>query len=181
MKKKPKNEDDIVFEEDGDTGGELKKLRERLKKCVEEKQEYMDGWQRAKADFVNFKKEQEEVKKNTIKYAREDLIGEILPIVESFEVAFSNKEVWNRVDENWRVGVEYIYTQLMTVLGNNGIEQIGEVGIDFNPNEHDSIEVLKTNKKKDDNKISEVVQKGYKLHGKILRAAKVKVYNIIKE
>jgi len=176
MKKKPKNEDDVVFEEEGDVSGELKKLRGKLKKCVEEKQEYMDGWQRVKADFVNFKKEQEEARKNMVKYAKGDLINEILPTIESFEMAFSNKETWGKVDKNWRVGVEYIYTQLMTVLEDNGVEQIGEVGVKFDLNEHDSVETLEADKKMDDDKVGEVVRKGYKLHGKVLKAAKVKVF-----
>jgi molecular chaperone GrpE len=180
MNKKPKNKDDtedIIFEnEDNTSGGQLKKLRERLKKCTEEKQEYMDGWQRTKADFINFKKEQEKVRESTVKYAKEDLITQIIPIVESFEMAFSNKEAWNNVDKNWRVGVEYIHTQLMKMLENNGVLQIGDVGVKFNPNEYDSISVIKTDNKANDENVSEVVQKGYKLNGKVLRPAKVKVF-----
>ncbi len=181
MKKKPKNEekqtDDIVFEEEVDSpSGQLKKLRDRLKECSKEKQEYMDGWQRAKADFINFKKEQEEAKKNIIKYAKEGLISEILPTIESFEMAFSNKEAWDKVDKNWRIGVEYIYTQLMTTLENNGVKQVGEVGAKFNPNEYDSVEMLETDKKTDDGNIGYVVQKGYQLNGKIIKPAKVKVF-----
>ncbi len=181
MNKKPKNKDntvdDVIFEEENSgSDTQIKKLREKLKKCTEEKQEYMNGWQRAKADFINFKKEQEEVKKNTIKYAKEDLIVQLLPLVESFEMAFSNKEAWNNVDKNWRVGVEYIHTQLMTILENNGVLQVGESGIKFDPNEHDSIDIVETEDKTSDGSISEVIQNGYKLNGKILRPAKVKVF-----
>jgi len=182
MNKKPKNKekqtDDIVFEEGevDSPSGQLKKLRDRIKECSKEKQEYMDGWQRAKADFINFKKEQEEIRKNIIKYAKEGLISDILPTVESFEMAFSNKEAWDKVDKNWRVGVEYIYTQLLTTLKNNGIKQVGEVGAKFNPNEYDSVEILETDKKTDDGNVGYVVQKGYELNGKIIKPAKVKVF-----
>ncbi len=174
--------DDIVFEEEevssmSSGAGQVKKLRERLKKCTEEKQEYLDGWQRSKADFVNLKKEHEEMVKNLKKFASEDLINDLLPVIESFNMAFANEEVWKSVDENWRKGVEYIHTQLMNVLESKGLKNISPLGEKFDHNKHESVEMLKTENKDEVDKVAEVVREGYELNGKVLKPAKVKVYN----
>src|SRR5688500_18315098 len=74
--------DDVVSEDTGEES--IAKLRERLKTCVEEKQKYLDGWQRDKADFLNARKRSEEEKKEFLKFANENLIAELLPVLESF-------------------------------------------------------------------------------------------------
>jgi molecular chaperone GrpE len=72
--------------------------------------------------------------------------------------------------------VEYIYSQFKVILENNGVEQFGEVGEIFDENKHLSMKNIETEKKDEDGKISEVIQKGYKMGDKILREAKVKVF-----
>lgn len=174
--------DDIVIEPDSEDMGDLskaetklKKLKNDLKICKKEKQEYLDGWQRDKADFINAKKEQEESKKQFISFAKEGILHDILPVADSFDMAFSNKEAWESVDKNWRNGVEYIYSQLISILENNGMKAINPMGEEFDPNKHSSIESIEVDKKEDDHKVVEVLQKGYSLNGKITRVAKVKV------
>lgn len=169
-------EDDVVFEEVESEGIEqIKKLREKLKKCVKEKQEYLDGWQRSKADFVNAKKKDEELRAELLSFAKSGLILDLLSSVDSFEMAFTNKSAWESVDKNWRVGIEHIYSQLLKTLGEHGLEQFDPNGEQFDPNRHDSVESVVTDKKEDDHKVLEVMHKGYILGGKIIRPAKVKV------
>jgi molecular chaperone GrpE len=173
---------DVVFEEESVSrmvGGineeKVKKLKEKLSKCIKENKENLLGWQRARADFVNAKKENEQKIKQSYSFAKRNIVEELLPVVDSFEIAFADKEAWEKVDKNWRIGVEYIYTQLLSVLENNGFKQIHPIGEKFDPNFHISIEIIDTNKKKEDNTIVDVIQKGYEINGEILRAAKVKV------
>lgn len=172
--------EDVIPEEDSDhaRGGEVKgevlRLKEKLKECEAKKQEYLDSWQRAQADFVNIRKRDEERNKDVVKFANESLILEIIPVLDSFDIAFSNKEAWEKVDKNWRVGVEYIYSQLVTVLENNGVKQINPQGETFNPEFHEALEEVPGDKK-DEGRVVQVVQKGYKFQGKIIRGAKVKV------
>jgi len=180
-KTKENIEDDIVFEEDVLGGAEtIKKLREKLKKCTKEKQEYLDGWQRAKADFVNAKKENEESKKNFSSFAKEGFAIDIITAMDSFDMAFSDKGVWEKVDENWRKGVEYIYTQLKTALENNDVSEILGEGENFDPNLHMAIESLDAKDKNKDGIVANVIQKGYKINDRVIRPARVKVfqYNI---
>ena len=173
--------DDVTFEsEDGEgnlqnSAAKLKQLREKLKIAEAERAEYLAGWQRAKADLINARKRDEEDKKDFIKYANEDLIGEMLPVLDSFGMAFANKEAWEKVDKNWRTGVEYIYSQLISTLERFGVKLIDPKSQKFDPNYHISIESVPVTDKAQDGVIVEVVQKGYELNGKAIRAPKVKV------
>lgn len=178
--------DDIEIESYNDDiageGGELtaqdhiKLLRQKLREVTQEKQEYLDGWQRLKADFANFKKREEESKEDFIKFARENLIVDLLPVLESFQMAFANKEAWGNVDPAWRTGVEYIHTQLSQVLEGHGLTVEDPIGKDFDPREHESIGIVETTDHSLHHKIAEVVQRGYRLSGKLIRSAKVKIY-----
>jgi len=178
-----KDNEDVVFEEENVeiTGFGLskdektKKLKEKLDKCLKESKENLLGWQRSRADFINAKKENEERVKQSFVFAKRELIEDILPVVDSFEMAFSDKDAWEKVDKNWRIGVEYIYSQLLSILENNGLKQVDPVGEKFNPNFHTSMEMVDTNKKKEDGVVVSVIQKGYEHNGKIIRAAKVRV------
>jgi molecular chaperone GrpE len=181
----PTDIDDIVLESYNDDmlgGGEetpkdqIKRLRERLHEAVSEKQQYLDGWQRTKADFANYKKREEEQKAEFIKFAREGLISDLIPVLESFHMAFANKEAWEKVDPSWRTGVEYIHTQLTQPLGSHGLTTVDPIGQAFNPNEQTSIGSIPTDDATKDHVVAEVVQLGYKLNGKLLRSPRVKIF-----
>lgn len=175
------NKDDVVFEnEDGEGNTENlaaknKQLREKLAKCEAERMEYLSGWQRAKADLINARKRDEDDKAEFVKYANEDLIGEILSVLDSFDMAFANKESWEKVDASWRTGVEYIYSQLLSALERFHLTVINPVGQKFDPNHHVSIESVPVADKSQDGMIVRVVQKGYSLNDKVIRAPKVEV------
>lgn len=175
------NEDEIQFDENIDEDGQhdqsalVKKLRERIKELEAKSQEYLTGWQKERAESVNLRKRLEEEKKEFTKFAKEDIATEIIPVLDSFESAFKNKEAWEKVDKNWRVGVEYIHNQLVSVLSNHGVSVINPVGENFDPQRDEAVETLEVDKKEDDHKIIEVVSVGYKLQDKIIRAPKVRV------
>jgi molecular chaperone GrpE (heat shock protein) len=61
------------------------------------------GWQRAKADLLNARKRDEEEKKEYIKFANERMIEDLLPVLQSFDMAMGNKEAWEKADKNWRI------------------------------------------------------------------------------
>jgi len=151
-------------------------LKEKLKKLTAEKDEYLNGWQRERADFANFKKRTEDDKKEIIKFANESLLEEMLQVLESFDMAFMNKEQWNSVPQNWRVGVEYIHSQLVKILDDNGLREFApKVGDQFDPKLHVAEELIATTKKDEDNTILGLKKKGYTLNGKIIIAPKVVV------
>lgn len=170
--------EDVSFEETNDDGevtvkDTVKKLREKIKKLEGEKQEYLDLSQRTRADYANFKKEVEGNRITERKFATKRFIEEILPVLDSYDMAQANKEAWEKVDQNWRMGIEYIFSQLRTVLENEGVTQFGKVGDTFDPHLHESMEQVNVENEKDNDKIMKVLQNGYKMNDMILRPARV--------
>jgi len=170
--------DDVIFESEEDTTGEdlIKKLRGKLKQALSEKQDYLEGWQRSKADFVNAKKDFIEEKNKLMKFAKADLIMQLLPVLDSFEMAFNDEKIKNKENQNeWLVGMLHVQSQLLGILKENGIEQLSPLGEKFNPSFQESIEVIGVNEMEKDGIVIEVFQKGYSLDGSVIRPAKVKV------
>lgn len=164
-------DDSVVAEESAQET--IKNLREKLKKAIAEKQEYLDGWQRAKADFVNAGKRSQDMLRESITLANEGLIEELLPTLQAFEMAFANRAAWEKVDKNWRVGVEFIYNKLKDTLTANGLKEINPVGRTFDAKEHEAVKHERVEKESDNHKIVAVAEKGYMLGTKLLRPAKV--------
>lgn len=178
--------DDMVFEEtteDGDTlptKDVVKKLREELKKAREEKQEYLTGWQRAKADYVNLERSEETKRKELRAHITVGFVEDLLPTLDSFDMAFANKEAWEKVDANWRAGVEYIYQQLVRTVEDYGVKKVGVLGEVFNPTIHEAIEMVPTEQEDQDHTIASVIQYGYIAGERIIRPARVKVFEVKK-
>ncbi len=174
-------EEEIVefeFNDDGeaDLKKTLKKLRADLKQAKIEKEEYLTGWQKERADFSNYKKQEESQKTMFSESVRERILSRFLSVMDSFNMAFQNKEAWEKVDPNWRKGVEYIYSQMNNVFEEYGVKGVGEVGEDFDPNIHESIDMVSTDNKEENHKVAVVIQKGYKLGDRVMRPARVNVY-----
>jgi molecular chaperone GrpE len=179
--------DEVVYDTDVDSDNladpkeKIAKLKEKVKKLEAEKSEYMNGWQRERADFVNFKKRNEEERKDYIKFANENLLEQMLSVLESFDMAFMNKEQWNSVPQNWRVGVEYIHSQLVKILDDNGLKEfLPRVGDKFDPNLHIAEAMVAVEKATEEGLIKEIKKKGYMMNGKIIIAPKVAVGEIKK-
>lgn len=130
------------------------------------------GWQRCLADFQNFKKKTEEDRQNLVKNANFDLIFELLPVLDNFQLAAKHipKEIENN---NWVLGVKQIEKQFESILSNLGLVKIQTLGQQFDPNIHEAIEMIKSDKQKGE--IVEEILSGYQYKASILRPAKVKV------
>ncbi len=166
-------DDSVVAEESAQET--VKKLREKLKKVTAEKQEYLNNWQRDKAEFLNARKRDKEASDQIIKFANEGIINELIPVLDSFTMAMNNKEAWEKVDKNWRTGVEYIFNQLKKALEENGLKEIDPIGQKFDPMRDEAIGFDPVTDEKLDHTITTVIQKGYSINGKALKAPKVKV------
>ncbi len=172
--------DDVSFEDVNDEGevdarDTIKKLREKIKKLESEKQEYLDLSQRTRADYANLKKEIDNERVTGRKFATKRFIEELLPVLDAYDMAKGNVEAWEKVDQNWRVGIEYIFGQLRKVLENEGVIQFGKVGDSFDPSLHESMEMVKVTNESEHDKITRVLQSGYRMHDTILRPARVHV------
>ncbi len=178
----PIEEETIEFVDTDEMGDELKdkaklkKLRDELKQAQTEARDHLTALQRARADYVNLKRELDETRDVTKKKTTERVVSEFLPVLDSFDMAMGNTDAWNAVDKNWRMGVEYIYSQLKTALENHGIESIDKTGVEFDPNLHEPIETKETDDASQDHTIERIIQKGYKMGDKVIRPARVVVW-----
>jgi len=176
------DKDDVTFVESTDDGEALptkdvvKKLREEMKVIRKEKEEYLTGWQRAKADYVNLQKELDLARINISVITREKMTEKLLPAIDSFDMAFSNKEHWETLDKDWRMGIESIHSQLIKGLEGSGIEKIDQNNVPFNPNIHQSISIVHTDDNSKDHTVEKVLQVGYKIGERVIRPAKVTIY-----
>tara|TARA_B100000745_G_scaffold298478_1_gene247217 strand:- start:641 stop:1159 length:519 start_codon:yes stop_codon:yes gene_type:complete len=172
MKKKEDTTEEIIYEED--QGAALvKKLRAKLKKCEQEKKEYLDGWQRLKADTVNAQKNQKQGFEVSQKRILQNFVQELLPALDSFDIA-TQGDAWEKVDLVWRQGIEYVHAQLLTSLEKSGVEHYGVAGDTFDPTLHEAVEHAEGG---ESNSITRVERRGYKMGDTVIRPAQVVVYN----
>lgn len=135
--------------------------------------EYLAGWQRAQADYQNLKRDTAKRMSDTIKYANEDLLTQLLPILDYFTYAFNGVPDAER-NSSWLKGVEHIQTNFIRVLEDNGVNKIKTVGEMFDPTMHESLETIEGTGKEHGTIIEEVAP-GFTLSGKVIRSAKVKI------
>jgi len=134
--------------------------------AVENKeQEYLEKLQRQQAEFENFRKRTEKEKQEIITNANANLISELLPVLDHFELALKH---------NKDKGITMIYEELNDILKTNGVKVIDTKGI-FNPRLHEGVLTAEGDK---GGVILEEIQKGYLLNDKLLRASKVKVSKV---
>ncbi|HOK35096.1 MAG TPA: nucleotide exchange factor GrpE [Candidatus Pacearchaeota archaeon] len=173
-KKEKKTTDEVEYIEEGeeknlDLEKKIEKLKEKLKICQKEKEEYLAGWQRERADFLNYKRDEEKKLEEKIEFFKKKILLEFLSVLDSIERA--EKNLPEEMKENsWAKGVLGIKKQIEGILRKEGVEEI-EIDEDFNPELCEAVEVIEG----EEGKVIEVSQKGYLLNKKVLRPAKVKV------
>ncbi|MFH1781076.1 MAG: nucleotide exchange factor GrpE [Patescibacteria group bacterium] len=150
-----------------------KKLEKLQKKC----DEYLNGWKRAQADYQNLQKDTEKRMGEFRKYACEDMLQQILPLVDYFKHAFAAVPE-DEKDSDWLTGIKHIQDYLYKFLEDNGIEIIKTVGEKFDPELHEAIKEEKSGEQPDSAMAEEPIilketQSGFKLNGKVLVPAKV--------
>ncbi len=159
----------------------IEELKKKLEECEKQKCEYLSCWQRERAEFLNYKKEEMERVGEFLKYANEAFILKILTILDNFEVIERKLPENLKKDENIK-GLLLIKNQILDFLKAQGVETIKSIGEKFDPHLHEivgevaSSEVLtKEGAKPESGTIIEEIQKGYKINGRLLRPAKVKI------
>lgn len=139
------------------------KIMELEKKC----EEYLNNWKRERADFLNYKKDEAERMVYLARYAKEDMILEILPILDNIYLA--EKSIPEHIKEDtWTEGFKMIQKQLEDFLKQQGIEEIKTEDQQFNP---ETMEIVDGK----EGTMIEELQKGYTMDGKVIRPAKVKI------
>jgi molecular chaperone GrpE len=137
-----------------------------------EVQDYKDQWQRAVADFKNYKRRTENDRTELVRTASSSLVLKLLPIIDDFERAIDS--VPPEIAEHpWWQGTQLIAQKFRTILESEGVTEIEALGHEFDPNLHEAVLYEETNGQ--DGKVVGELRKGYKMHDRVLRASMVKV------
>ncbi len=141
------------------------------KKAEEEAAQESERYMRLMAEFQNYKRRAAKEKTDTLQYANEKIVADILPVLDNFERALSTE---TDDIEGYAKGMQLIFEQLYKALENAGLEEIKALDEDFDPNVHNAV-MTDNIEEKDDGKITKVLQKGYKLRDKVVRPSMVAV------
>lgn len=171
------NLEDLELEDEEEISGtKLKALREKLKVCEKEKRENLDGWQRARADFLNYKRRIDEDTSRAKDITTARFIETILPLIESFSLAMKGK-AWIEADANFKSGFQMIRSQLDQILREYGVATINPQDAPFDPRFHEAIGNADTSDETKHNTVIETIQPGYSIGEIVIRPARVIVGN----
>ena len=152
-----------------------KKLELELENAKKEAILFQEKAMRAQAEMMNFKRRKEEETSYMLKYANEDLIKEILPIIDNFErgIKLDDNDLSDEVSK-FLSGFKMIYSNLIGVLNKNDVKEIEAYGVEFDPTIHQAV-LMEHDEAKPSGVVLEVLQKGYMYKDKCIRPAMVKV------
>lgn len=171
-----KEEPEVEEQEAKDTSEASAESSEEKEKTGEEAKEDEDlntKYLRLMADFQNYKKRTEKQKSEIHAYANEKIVLKLIEVMDNFERALGADA---SEEDSFKEGIEMIFKQLSDVLTDAGVKEIEAESTVFNPNFHNAV-MMEDTDKVESGMVSEVLQKGYTLNGKVIRPAMVKVAN----
>lgn len=145
---------------------------ENAEEQQEEQESESERYMRLMADFQNYKRRSEKERSDIYSFANEKIITELLTVADNFERALASADR----NESFVKGMEMIFDQLIGVMTKSGTEEIKALGEDFDPNFHNAV-MTEESSEYESGKVTEVLQKGYILNGKVIRPSMVKVAN----
>lgn len=152
------------------SGSDANASASELDAARKDRDEYLDGWRRAKADLINFKKEEDARLSQLTKFSNESLIAEMLSVLDSFNLHHAALEKAGTVDQ----GMRMIQGQFENILKKRGLEIISvSKGDAFDPQKHEAVCFAEDGGVS--GTIASEIERGYALHGKVIRAARVAV------
>ncbi len=165
----PEKEEEKAEESEEESGAETEETSAEDEKDAEA--EESERYMRLMAEFQNFKRRAAREKSDIHAYANERIVNDILPVLDNFERALDTE---TDDIEAYAKGMELIFEQLKAALDKAGVKEIEALGCDFDPNVHNAVMTDNTDEYEND-KISKVLQKGYKLNDKVVRPSMVAV------
>jgi molecular chaperone GrpE len=154
--------------------GQLARMEQELQKAQQEKEEYYNRLLRSQADFDNFRRRSRQEYEQACLYGGEDLLGKILPVLDSLERAVACFSDQTAENGGWQEGVQLTLRQFQTILAAEGLEMIESLRQVFDPQIHEAV-LQEQNAEVKEPTVVEELQKGYKYKNKLIRPALVKV------
>ena len=160
-----------IVDEDAGATDKVAKIKKVLEVCRTEKEEYLLGWQRAKADYINAERAFSDRLQEATRVGKISVIQQFLEVVDSLDHALADSSA----DSKWIEGIRLTYDKCRTILKQHGIVEMESIGKEFDPRFHEAIEMIDAKNESEDHKIAHVFQRGYLIGERVLRPAKVKV------
>jgi molecular chaperone GrpE len=152
---------------------DVEALMKELEEVRNKADEYLDGWQRARAEFANYRKRIEREREQVHQEASGMVIRRFLDVLDDLDRALKNRPQEGE-GADWAGGIELIYRKLLTALEAEGVTPMEAEGEDFDPNLHEAIS-QEPSANHESGEIIEVVQNGYLIGERVLRPARVRV------
>jgi molecular chaperone GrpE len=152
---------------------EIEKLQQQLGETQAKADEYLNGWQRALADYANYKKRVEREQAEVYQRAAGSLVKKYIDILDDLDLAL-NKRPGDGDGAQWADGIELIYRKLQGFLEAEGIMPMNALGAVFDPNQHEAIG-MEPRADVESGHVSEVLKEGYLMGERVLRPALVRV------
>ena len=169
----PDDQHEVAVSEEEAAASELEADLARLSQLQSERDEYLDTLRRVQAEFENYRKRVIKEQTALVDRATEGLVEQLLPVLDSFELALKNFDAAGGQDtESVRKGVELVYAELLGVLDKAGLSRVEAEGKPFDPNVH---EAVMQEEGDGEPVVTDVLRTGYTLKGRVLRPAMVKV------
>ena len=162
------------LENDTKLNNAMLKLEKEIETLHEEKKALEEKVMLAQAEQINYRKRKDEEVANTLKFANQGIITELLPIVDNFERALKKEDSQSEELKKFLSGFELMYNNLKEILTHYGVEEINRTGQVFDPKEEQAL-LTESREDLDDEVVIEVLQKGYKLKERVIRPASVKI------
>ncbi len=162
-----------TVEESQEVVDEESQWAEELSAARAEAQEYLDGWQRARAEFANYKKRVERENRESYKRVAGDILSRYLSVIDDLELALKERPQEGDAGA-WAKGIELIYQKLLGLLEAEGVERIQAEGETFDPMLHEALSHEESSDHQD-GQIIEVIRQGYRMGERVLRPALVRV------
>jgi molecular chaperone GrpE len=157
---------------------QIEELTRELEATRGKAEEHLHNWQRTAADFANYKRRTEDERATVARFSNAALIGRLLAVLDDFDRALEN--VPEDAHESWVEGVRLVERKLRGLLEAEGVTPIEAVGQQFDPNLHEAVVHEETADHPDHEVIGEL-QRGYRLHDRVIRPALVRVAKNPKE
>lgn len=154
---------------------QINTMARELVQKEEEKKQLAEKVKLAQAELINYRKRKDEETATMLKYANADLILELIPSIDNFERAIKQAEKSENTEiKKFMTGINLIYQGIQNTLTKFGVEEINRVGQEYDPNLEQAL-LTECVEEQEDEVVLEVLQKGYKLKDRVIRAASVKI------
>ena len=170
------SEEEIVPEDEaGNPALVVKRLREKLATAEQERGEYLEGWQRSRAEFSNLKRDEDARRAQTAERIKASIAEDIVRVLDGFEMGFK-ADTFQKADPEWQKGIKGLYQQLLQILTDQGVEKIKVTkGDAFDPHIHEAMQEVPVDAAEKDHTIVDIFSSGYTLGQNVIRPAQVSV------